>query len=82
LDKFKTPVVVDNYEFDITASIGVIIYPDDACGVDELLKKSDIAMYEAKSKGKNQCKFFKKYMNEELKQKMHIQKKLKEAVKK
>lgn len=81
LDKFKTPVVVDNYEFDITASIGVILYPDDACGVDELLKKSDIAMYEAKSKGKNQCKFFNKYMNEELKRKMHIQKKLKEAVK-
>ncbi len=81
LDKFKTPVVVDNYEFDITASIGVILYPDDACGVDELLKKSDIAMYEAKSKGKNQCKFFKKYMNEELNRKMHIQKKLKEAVK-
>lgn len=81
LEKFKKPVVVDNYEFDITASIGIILYPDDACRVDELLKKSDIAMYEAKSNGKNQCKFFKKCMNEELKRKMHIQKKLKEAVK-
>lgn len=81
LKKFKSPVVVDNYEFDITASIGVILYPDDACIADELLKKSDIAMYEAKNKGKNQYKIFKNYMNEELNRKMHIQKKLKEAVK-
>lgn len=81
LEKFKNSVVVDNYEFDITASIGIILYPDDACSADELLKKSDIAMYEAKSNGKKQYKVFKNYMNEELKHKMYIQKKLKEAVK-
>ncbi|MCY6369439.1 putative bifunctional diguanylate cyclase/phosphodiesterase [Clostridium ganghwense] len=80
LEKFKNPVVVDDYAFDVTASIGIIIYPDDACSSDELLKKADIAMYKAKSNGKNQYKFFKSYMNEELKRKMHIQKKLKEAV--
>jgi len=37
----------------ITVSIGVATFPEDAHGKDELIKKADDAMYEAKLRGKN-----------------------------
>lgn len=81
LKKFKKPISVDNYIFDITASVGIVMFPKDAKSCCELLKKSDIAMYKAKGNGKNQYKFFESYMDEELEERMYMQKKLKEAVK-
>jgi len=39
----------------ITVSIGVAVYPDDAKNRLELLRAADMAMYRAKSMGKNQC---------------------------
>ncbi|MEA2074064.1 MAG: GGDEF domain-containing protein [Campylobacterota bacterium] len=47
---------VSNIE--ITASIGIAIYPEDSEDMHELKKKSDIAMYRAKSAGKNIYKFY------------------------
>jgi diguanylate cyclase (GGDEF)-like protein len=81
LHKFNKPWVVESYEFDITASIGIVIYPEHADNAEELFKKADIAMCKSKSNGKNQYKFFEDYMNEELSYKINMQKKLKEAVK-
>lgn len=41
----------------ITASIGVSMYPKDGQTAEELIKKADKAMYEAKNQGKNTYKF-------------------------
>lgn len=41
-----------------TCSIGIAIYPDDGKTSQELLRKADIAMYTAKSSGKNNYKFY------------------------
>lgn len=37
-----------------TICIGIAIYPDDATSIDEIIKKSDIALYEAKNIGRGQ----------------------------
>lgn len=37
-----------------TICSGITIYPDDATNIDEILKKSDIALYEAKNRGRSQ----------------------------
>lgn len=42
------PFQLDSQELNITASIGISIYPDDGDGVETLLKNADIAMYQAK----------------------------------
>ena len=43
---------------DVTYSVGAVMYPADASGYDEILKKADIAMYKSKAKGKNQICFY------------------------
>jgi diguanylate cyclase (GGDEF)-like protein len=53
LDAFQEPFLVEGHEFHTTASIGVTIFPDDGTDADTLLKNSDIAMYIAKQKGRN-----------------------------
>ena len=44
--------------FEITASCGVTIYPEDSADLDTLIRHADQAMYEAKVSGRNQFKFF------------------------
>ena len=41
-----------------TPSIGITLFGDQRCGVDELLKRADLAMYQAKAAGRNTLRFF------------------------
>jgi len=41
-----------------TPSIGVTLFADHRTGVDELLKRADLAMYQAKAVGRNNMRFF------------------------
>ncbi len=52
---FKTPIIIQDVEFFISASAGVAVFPVDGENSETLIKNADIAMYSAKSKGKNQC---------------------------
>lgn len=49
---------IKDKEYKISQSMGVSFYPKDGNNADELLKKSDIAMYEAKKNGRKQVMFF------------------------
>ncbi|MCW8998399.1 MAG: EAL domain-containing protein, partial [Kangiellaceae bacterium] len=46
------------YSVDISASIGISLYPADETNAEMLLQKADKAMYQAKTKGKNQAVFY------------------------
>ncbi|HKX42059.1 MAG TPA: EAL domain-containing protein [Burkholderiaceae bacterium] len=52
------PYVVDDYELSVTHSIGIIVYPDDATEVDDIMRKADAAMYRAKELGRNNYQFY------------------------
>ncbi len=54
MDIFKTSISLQVIEYFITASVGVAVYPEDGVDSENLIKNADIAMYIAKSKGKNQ----------------------------
>ncbi len=41
-----------------SASMGIAVYPGDGCNQKELLKKADIALYEAKNAGRSRFAFF------------------------
>lgn len=48
------PVVIDNIELRVSASIGISIYPTLGDNIDDLIHAADQAMYRAKNLGKNQ----------------------------
>lgn len=48
------PVAGDGYLFEVTASIGVAVFPDDGDNADTLWRNADCAMYGAKRAGGNQ----------------------------
>jgi len=57
---FRKPWVVDGIELNVTTSMGVVVFPDDADDKMKLLKKADIAMYKSKELGRNQVVYFEK----------------------
>ena len=60
LRKMGTPVALNDNQVTVSASIGISIYPKDANNASELLKLADIAMYHAKSAGRNNYQYFHK----------------------
>jgi predicted signal transduction protein with EAL and GGDEF domain len=42
----------------MSASIGIATYPEDATGIEELIRRADMAMYEAKAAGRNMFRRF------------------------
>ena len=50
-------------ELQISASIGIALYPDDGNDAQTLMKNSEIAMYRAKHNGKNNYQFYDANMN-------------------
>lgn len=81
LELFKETVEIDNTSFHITCSIGIAIYPKDGRTVEEILKYADLAMYKAKSRGKNSYAFYDNSMVTELSERTELEKNLREAYK-
>jgi diguanylate cyclase (GGDEF)-like protein/PAS domain S-box-containing protein len=54
----EEPFNLNGFEFFISASIGVCVYPHSGENLRTLFKNADMAMYRAKSNGKNQYQFF------------------------
>ena len=65
LDSVAEPICIGERCHRITLSIGASYYPHDGSTAEELLKKADIAMYAAKSAGRNACRLFNVSMAEE-----------------
>lgn len=59
LEELKTPFPLKAGEVSIGGSIGVSFFPGDADNPTSLLKSADMAMYSAKSKGRNQIRCYK-----------------------
>ena len=53
LSSIEEPMLCSGYKVEISASIGIVIYPDDSTDAVELLKYADIAMYNAKAGTEN-----------------------------
>lgn len=57
------PVELAGQQCQVTASIGICMYPTDARDEQSLMKSADTAMYEAKKRGKNNIQFYSKGTN-------------------
>ena len=71
---------LDGEEFNITASMGIAIYPKDGEDVKTLLKNADIAMYKSKELGKNNYQFFTDDINKAVQERISMQKIIRNAL--
>jgi diguanylate cyclase (GGDEF)-like protein/PAS domain S-box-containing protein len=63
LEALRKPHLINEHELHVTASIGVVTYPDDGEDVETLMKKADSAMYHAKQNGRDSFQFFRSEMS-------------------
>jgi diguanylate cyclase (GGDEF)-like protein len=80
LETLRKPVQFENHTIHTSASIGIALYPKNGATVDELMKNADIAMYQAKEKGRNNYQFFSEYMNEQARARQMIESNLRRAM--
>jgi len=81
LDTLKEPILIDQYQFHITTSIGITIYPDDANSAENLLSFADIAMYKAKENGRDNYEFYTEDLSKQAFQRVLLENNLRRAIK-
>lgn len=80
LGVFETPFLLDHSIVDTTTSIGICMFPDDGdCG-EELMKKADLAMYDAKGTGRNSYQFYNSEINSRTIKRQKMENFLRQAV--
>ncbi|SNY46454.1 PAS domain S-box-containing protein/diguanylate cyclase (GGDEF) domain-containing protein [Arsukibacterium tuosuense] len=77
---FHEPVKLGHHDVAISASIGITVAPEDASEEELLLKHADLAMYEAKARGKNTFHFFSQDLNDAANERLQIENQLREAI--
>ena len=74
------PFVLDGFPFRTSASIGIALFRGNEIGVDEILKRADLAMYEAKAAGYGTASFFAANMQAVLEERLTLTTELREAI--
>lgn len=49
---------VEGHELNVSCSVGAAVYPEDGQDIDELMRRADAAMYEAKAAGRDKVCFY------------------------
>ena len=78
--RLSTPIETEGHELHTSPSIGISIFPDDGPDGDTVMKNADLAMYHAKSAGRNNYQFFTAEMNRATADRLDIERKLRHAI--
>ncbi len=79
---FSKPWFLKDGEYYCTMSMGSVIFPDDGENVEDLIKKADIAMYNAKKSGKNKLAHYNPGKLAESGKRLDMEKNMRAAVEK
>jgi diguanylate cyclase (GGDEF)-like protein len=74
------PYQLAKHEYHSTASIGATIFSDHHQSAEELLKRADIAMYQAKEAGRNTLRFFNPTMQDTINARTSLERELHKAL--
>ncbi|MGI4732186.1 MAG: EAL domain-containing protein [Janthinobacterium lividum] len=81
VDALARPFGIRDRGVGIGASAGVAVYqPDDAAGGDLVLRNADLALYRAKSEGRNQWCFFEPEMDDAARERRQVESDLRSAL--
>jgi len=81
LKQLQTPIDIDNESISVSASIGIAMQDEHSQSAEDLLKKSDYAMYYAKRHGKNDIQVYNPEIYKEVSETNNILYELKIAIK-
>ncbi|MBP9995775.1 MAG: GGDEF domain-containing protein [Lachnospiraceae bacterium] len=76
---FAKPWFLKDADYYCTMSMGIVTFPDEGEGVDDLIKKADIAMYEAKKSGKNRVATYNSKSLTESSKRLDMEKNMRDA---
>ncbi len=80
LKTLEQPFQLDTHKICVSFSIGIAISPHDGETMKSLLKNSDTAMYNAKTRGKNNYQFYTQVMNEQAMYRLELESDLRTAI--
>jgi len=82
LAALNRPYRLASHEYHCTASIGATLFSDHHQSGEELLKRADIALYQAKNSGRNTMRFFNPKMQEIINARTELESELRKALEK
>jgi diguanylate cyclase (GGDEF)-like protein/PAS domain S-box-containing protein len=81
LHALSQPYFIGSHELYVTTSIGISLYPEDGQDAESLIRSADTALYQAKSKGRDNYQFFKEEMNARAVERQSLEVDLRRAIK-
>lgn len=79
-NELSLPVELDGVTLGVSASVGISVFPDDGKTPEQLLKHADIALYQAKDRGRSAHLFFTSEMNARLTERLGMERALRRAI--
>ena len=80
LELLSAPVVYDGQELALGASLGVSLYPDDGRTTEALMANADMALYRAKESGRGVYRFFKREMDDTIRERRNLARDLRQGI--
>jgi predicted signal transduction protein with EAL and GGDEF domain len=80
LELLKAPGRYEGQELVMGASLGISLYPDDGRTREALLANADMALYRAKEGGRGAYRFFKREMDETIRERRTLARELRQAI--
>jgi diguanylate cyclase (GGDEF)-like protein/PAS domain S-box-containing protein len=68
-----SPIMINGQHLNTSCSIGISMFPSDGQDEQTLMKHADVAMYDAKAKGRNNYQFFSHQMNAKAQERLSIE---------
>jgi diguanylate cyclase (GGDEF)-like protein/PAS domain S-box-containing protein len=79
---FEQPATVSSYELFVTGSVGISLFPQDASDLNVLVRNADVAMYQAKARGRNGYAFYAPSMDGDGVERLRLETLLRRAIEK
>jgi diguanylate cyclase (GGDEF)-like protein len=79
-ETLSQPYQLDSYKYQSSSSIGATLFNRDSQTVEQLLKQTDVAMYQAKKAGRNTVRFFDPQMQAAIDARTSLEAELRKAI--
>ncbi len=72
--------LVEGNELDVSCSVGIAVFPDDGGDLDELMRRADAAMYEAKTAGRDMARLYSLETDQRVQARQALEQQLRHAI--